>query len=40
MRFADAAHGELELQEAQLSESFGPGLFRKLRFTVCRVKDP
>ena len=34
MRSADGAHGLLELQVAQLSESFGPGLFRKLRFTA------
>ena len=34
MRSADGAHGLLELQVAQLSESFGPGLFRKFRFTA------
>jgi hypothetical protein len=31
---AGGGHGLLELQVAQLSESFGPGLFRKFRFTA------
>ena len=34
MEAFDGAHGLLELQVAQLFESFGPGLFRKLRFTI------
>ena len=33
MQALDGAHGLLELQVAQLSESFGTGLFRKLGFT-------
>jgi hypothetical protein len=34
MQALDGAHGPLELQVAQLSESFGPGLFRKHGFTI------
>ena len=34
MQALDGAQGLLELQVAQLSESFGPGLFRKFRFTI------
>jgi hypothetical protein len=34
MQSLDGAQGLLELQVAQLSESFGPGLFRKFRFTI------
>jgi HK97 family phage portal protein len=34
MQALDGAQGMLELQVAQLSESFGPGLFRKFRFTI------
>jgi hypothetical protein len=33
MQALDGAHGLLELQVAQLSESFGTGLLRKLGFT-------
>ena len=34
MQALDGAQGLLELQVAQLSESFGPGLRRKFRFTI------
>ena len=34
MQALDGAHGPLQLQVAQLSESFGPGLFRKHGFTI------
>ena len=34
MQALDGAQGLLELQVAQLAESFGPGLFRKFRFTI------
>jgi hypothetical protein len=34
MQSLDGAQGLLELQVAQLSESFGPGLRRKFRFTI------
>jgi hypothetical protein len=34
MQALDGAHGPLDLQVAQLSESFGPGLFRKNVSTI------
>ncbi|MDB2397513.1 hypothetical protein N9W03_07015 [Planktomarina temperata] len=34
MQSLDGVQGLLELQVAQLSESFGPGLRRKFRFTI------
>lgn len=34
MQSLDGAQGLLEMQVAQLSESFGPGLFRKFPFTI------
>ena len=34
MQALGGAHSLLELQVAQLFESFGLGLFRKLRFTI------